>query len=87
MYLKWKIYQKHQRENKTEILMNHPDIPDRPSQKVDSDFFYLKERQHLLMIDYLSKDIELNSLNSITAQVIITVIKSVYKHMEYRKSL
>lgn len=45
----WKIYQKYQKENKTEILMNHPDIPRRPSQTVDSDFFYLKERQHLLM--------------------------------------
>ncbi|GFS34049.1 retrovirus-related Pol polyprotein from transposon 17.6 [Trichonephila inaurata madagascariensis] len=36
------------------------------------------EREHLLMIDYLSKYVELKPLNSTTAQSVITVMKSIY---------
>ncbi|GFY66866.1 retrovirus-related Pol polyprotein from transposon 17.6 [Trichonephila inaurata madagascariensis] len=69
--------QKYQRENQKEILIN-PEIPGRPWQKVACDFFCLKDKEHLLMIDYLSKYVELKPLNSTTAQSVITVIKSIY---------
>ncbi|GFW49989.1 retrovirus-related Pol polyprotein from transposon 17.6 [Trichonephila clavipes] len=35
-------------------------------------------KEHLLMIDYLSKYVELKPLNSTTAQSVITVMKSIY---------
>ncbi|GFU21599.1 transposon Tf2-12 polyprotein, partial [Nephila pilipes] len=71
------ICQKYQRENQKEILIN-PEIPGRPWQKVACDFFCLKGKEHLLMIDYLSKYVELKPLNSTTAQSVITVMKSIY---------
>ncbi|GFY79409.1 retrovirus-related Pol polyprotein from transposon 17.6 [Trichonephila inaurata madagascariensis] len=37
-----------------------------------------KGKEHLLMIDYLSKYVELKPLNSTTAQSVITVMKSIY---------
>ncbi|GFR03747.1 retrovirus-related Pol polyprotein from transposon 17.6 [Trichonephila clavata] len=74
---KCKICQKYQRENQKEILIN-PEIPGRPWQKVTCDFFCLKSKEHLLMIDYLSKYVELKPLNSTTAQSVITVMKSIY---------
>ncbi|GFS34489.1 retrovirus-related Pol polyprotein from transposon 17.6 [Trichonephila inaurata madagascariensis] len=74
---KCKICQKYQRENQKEILIN-PEIPGRPWQKVACDFFCLKGKEHLLMIDYLSKYVELKPLNSTTAQSVITVMKSIY---------
>ncbi|GFS92955.1 hypothetical protein TNCV_1886151 [Trichonephila clavipes] len=46
--------------------------------KVACDFFCLKGKEHLLMIDYLSKNVELKPLNSTTAQSVITVMKSIY---------
>ncbi|GFR14481.1 retrovirus-related Pol polyprotein from transposon opus [Trichonephila clavata] len=72
-----KICQKYQRENQKEILSN-PETPGRPWQKVACDFFCLKGKEHLLMIDYLSKYVELKPLNNITAQSVITVMKSIY---------
>ncbi|GFY69280.1 hypothetical protein TNIN_377791 [Trichonephila inaurata madagascariensis] len=43
--------------------------------------FCLKGKEHLLMIDYLSKYVELKPLNSTTAQSVIKVMKSIYaKH-------
>ncbi|GFQ97055.1 retrovirus-related Pol polyprotein from transposon opus [Trichonephila clavata] len=74
---KCKICQKYQRENQKEILIN-PEIPGRPWQKVACDFFCLKGKEHLLMIDYLSKYVELKPFNSTTAQSVITVMKSIY---------
>ncbi|GFS56141.1 uncharacterized protein K02A2.6 [Trichonephila clavipes] len=35
-------------------------------------------KEHLLMIDYLSKYVELKPLNSTTEQSVITVMKSIY---------
>ncbi|GFY79394.1 alanine--glyoxylate aminotransferase 2, mitochondrial [Trichonephila inaurata madagascariensis] len=41
--------------------------------------FYINNgKEHLLMIDYLSKYVELKPLNSTTAQSVITVMKSIY---------
>ncbi|GFQ80959.1 retrovirus-related Pol polyprotein from transposon 17.6 [Trichonephila clavata] len=74
---KCKICQKYQRENQKEILIN-PEIPGRSWQKVACDFFCLKGKEHLLMMDYLSKYVELKPLNSTTAQSVITVMKSIY---------
>ncbi|GFW06537.1 uncharacterized protein K02A2.6 [Trichonephila clavipes] len=74
---KCKISQKYQKENQKEILIN-PVIPVRPWQKVACDFFCLKGKEHLLMIDYLSKYVELKSLNSTTAQSVSLVMKSIY---------
>ncbi|GFR05217.1 retrovirus-related Pol polyprotein from transposon 17.6 [Trichonephila clavata] len=74
---KCKIGQKYQRENQKEILIN-PEIPGRPWLKVACDFFCLKGKEHLLMIDYLSKYVKLKPLNSTTAQSVITVMKSIY---------
>lgn len=74
---KCKICQKYQRSNTQEILFNQ-DLPERPWQKVACDFFYLKGRQNLLMIDYFSKYVELKPLNSTTAQTVMTVMKSIF---------
>ncbi|GFR11384.1 integrase catalytic domain-containing protein [Trichonephila clavata] len=65
---------KYQRENQKEILIN-PEIPGRPWQKVACDLFCLKGKENLLMINYLSKYVELKPPNSTTAQ---SVIKSIY---------
>lgn len=55
-----------------------PDILHRPWQKVVCNFFYSKEGQHLLLIDYWSKYVELKPLNSTTAQAVVTAMKSLY---------
>ncbi|GFY49906.1 uncharacterized protein K02A2.6 [Trichonephila inaurata madagascariensis] len=47
-------------------------------QKVACDFFCLKGKKHLLMIDNLSTYVELKPLNSTTAQSVITVMKCIY---------
>ncbi|GFQ93481.1 retrovirus-related Pol polyprotein from transposon 17.6 [Trichonephila clavata] len=46
--------------------------------KVTCYFFCLKGKEHLLMIYYLSKYVELKPLNSTTAQYVITVMKYIY---------
>lgn len=74
---KCKICQQHQRANQKEILFNQ-DLPGRPWQKVACDFFYLKGRQYLLMIDYFSKYIEMQPLNSMTAQAVVTAMKAIF---------
>ncbi|GFR17395.1 retrovirus-related Pol polyprotein from transposon 17.6 [Trichonephila clavata] len=74
---KCKICQKYQRENQKDILI-YPEIPGIPWQKVPYDFFCLKGKQHLLMIDYLSKYVELKPLSSTTAQSVIIVMKFIY---------
>ncbi|GFY14090.1 integrase catalytic domain-containing protein [Trichonephila clavipes] len=43
-----------------------------------SDFFCLKGKEHLLMIDYLTKYDELKPLNTVQQHNLITVMKSIY---------
>jgi hypothetical protein len=74
---KCKVCQMYQRANPKECLLDM-DLPERPWQKVACDFFYLKGQQNLLMIDYFSKYVELKPLKSITAQAVITVMKSIF---------
>ncbi|XP_035224276.1 uncharacterized protein K02A2.6-like [Stegodyphus dumicola] len=71
------ICQKYQQANQKEVLLDC-DLPQRPWQKVACDFFYLKGQQYLLMIDYFSKYVELKPLKSITAEALMTVMKSIF---------
>lgn len=75
--LKCRICQKYQRANQKEVLQEQ-DPPERPWQKVSCDFFFLKGKQYLLMIDYFSKYVELKPLNSSTAPAVINVLKSIF---------
>ncbi|GFY48541.1 retrovirus-related Pol polyprotein from transposon opus [Trichonephila inaurata madagascariensis] len=77
---KCKICQKYLRENQKEILIN-PEIPGKPWQKVACDFFCLKGKEHLLMIDYLSK------ANGQIERAVQTVKNSLTKAAEEGKDL
>lgn len=75
--MKCKICQKYQRANQKEILHDQ-DLPARPWQIVSCDFFYLKGKPHLLMIDHFSKYVELKPMSSTVAPAVITVLKSIF---------
>ncbi|GFU08456.1 uncharacterized protein K02A2.6 [Nephila pilipes] len=77
---KCKISQKFQRENQKEIHIN-PEIPGRPWQEVACDFFCLKGKEHLLIIDYLSK------ANGQIERAVQTVKNSLTKAADEEKDL
>ncbi|GBM44476.1 Retrovirus-related Pol polyprotein from transposon 17.6 [Araneus ventricosus] len=71
------LCQEYQRNNNKECLINPP-IPDRPWEKVGCDFFELRGKHYLLIIDYFSKYVALQQMNSTNAFSVINCMKSIF---------
>lgn len=69
--------QTHQKSNQREPLADR-DLPNRPWQKIAADFFDLNGERYLLIIDYFSKFVEIQSMKSTTAKATINAFKVVY---------
>ncbi|XP_064455090.1 uncharacterized protein K02A2.6-like [Ornithodoros turicata] len=68
--------QRYQRNNQREPLEDRT-IPTRPWQRIGLDLFYLKGATYLLIVDYFSKFVELQSMNSTAAPAVINAVKAV----------
>ena len=54
------------------------ELPDRPWQKVGSDFFYFRGQTYLLVVDYFSRFIEIAKLTSTTALSVMNYLSSLF---------
>jgi hypothetical protein len=61
----------------TEPMQIKP-IPDGPWKKVGMDLFYLKSAWYLLLVDYYSKFLEVQKMESITSEFIIVAMKQIF---------
>ncbi|XP_064482536.1 uncharacterized protein K02A2.6-like [Ornithodoros turicata] len=68
--------QRYQRNNQREPLEDRI-IPTRPWQRIGLDLFYLKGATYLLIVDYFSKFVELQSMNSTAVPAVINDVKAV----------
>ncbi|UYV82470.1 K02A2.6-like [Cordylochernes scorpioides] len=66
-----------ERKPKHEPLMPS-EFPIRPWQKVGMDLFYLNERWYLIVCDYYSRYPEISLLQNLTAQEVISRLKSIF---------
>ena len=71
------VCQKYKKSNQFEPLLDR-DLPSRPWQKVAADFFDLNGKRYLLIIDYFTKYIEIQQMNTTNANAVITAFKSCY---------
>ena len=60
-----------------EPLLQSP-LPDHPWERVASDLFELKGATYLLVVDYYSRYIEVQKLNSTTSASVITALKAIF---------
>ena len=65
----------YQRCNSREPLLPHS-VPNRPWAKVAADIFEIQRKQFLVLVDYYSGYVEVDELNSTTANHVITLCKS-----------
>ena len=65
----------YQRCNSREPLLPHS-VPNRPWAKVAADIFEIQRKQFLVLVDYYSRYVEVDELNSTTANHVITLCKS-----------
>ena len=53
-------------------------LPDFPRERVATDLFELKGATHVVLVDYCSRYIEIQKLQSTTAASVITALKAVF---------
>ncbi|XP_022806478.1 uncharacterized protein K02A2.6-like [Stylophora pistillata] len=61
-------------EQASELLQPHP-VPDRPFQRVGTDFFTFENRNYLVLVDCYSNFIELDHLANTSSQTVIHKLK------------
>ena len=67
----------HRNKQPKETLKPH-DVPEYPWQKVASDIFTMEGRNYVLVVDYLSKFVEVALLNNMKSSELITHLKSIF---------
>lgn len=74
------------RRQQKQPLIPHP-VPDYPWQKVGCDIFTFRGQDHLLVVDYFSKYIEVEKLTSKTATGVITKLQIIFSRYGVPESL
>lgn len=68
----------YRKQNNREPLIPH-EIPSRPWYKIGIDLFHLNKKSFLIVVDYYSKFIEVEKLNSLTSEYIINKLKIILR--------
>ena len=53
-------------------------LPEKPWERLGADLFELNKTHYLLLVDYFSRWIEVRKLSSLTANAVVTAIKSIF---------
>lgn len=67
----------HQSSNPKEPMKAH-ELPERPWQNVATDLFMLDNEQYLIVVDYYSRNFELERMSTTTSSVIINMLKAIF---------
>lgn len=67
----------YRKQNSKEPLINH-EIPEVPWNKVGADIFHFRNKSFIIIVDYFSKFVEMEELNSLKSKEVIEKLKRIF---------